>query len=138
MAERLRRELFKDRSRTFAGLRIVGRSPGLWHVQPSGRRKLLEPQPDVNVGQDRLVWMVSRRGLWLELVIQVFDVMARELRISLCLMDRAIFHSYAGLHSNGLGPLLPVPGLHRRSRSCLVHIALAVPCIGARPGSYED
>eukprot|EP00439_Symbiodinium_sp_Y106_P084327 s679_g25.t1 len=46
---------FSESMEDLAWQKDLGRSPGLWHVQPSGRRKL--------------------RGLWLELVIQVFDVM---------------------------------------------------------------
>ncbi|CAE7200706.1 Pdia3 [Symbiodinium sp. CCMP2456] len=46
---------FSESMEDLAWQKELGRSPGLWHVQPSGRRKL--------------------RGLWLELVIQVFDVM---------------------------------------------------------------
>ncbi|OLQ01893.1 Protein disulfide-isomerase A3 [Symbiodinium microadriaticum] len=46
---------FSESMEDLAWQKESGRSTGLWHVQPSGRRKL--------------------RGLWLELVIQVFDVM---------------------------------------------------------------
>ncbi|CAE7347928.1 Pdia3, partial [Symbiodinium pilosum] len=46
---------FTDSMEDLAWYKETGDNPGLWHVKPSGRRRL--------------------RGLWLELVLQIFDTM---------------------------------------------------------------
>ena len=57
-----------------------GETPGLWHVKPSGRRRLSGPWSNSRKSVQlmfsyKLHMIPSRRGLWLELVLQIFSEM---------------------------------------------------------------